>query len=413
MILKILNVLFCIFIFIILNISSCTTTQPNLKNPKITKLQTQKKGYKDKSNLKQHSDWLTQNQYNLNNYLSLYNFISRHLNKNTPLVDKDEELLASISTPILPESIEEAVVIIGILKKYIHSQLPDKQYEEQDLYQQVTSENTNNNQNNIDTINKNNKQEKNSNQNNNDNLSTQQSAQTLQALFEQKNINLENALNKNIFLQHVEIYKMLLLAISATQTTHELNNVESLNVNNNNFNKIIYKTITNKIKEWINLQKTFAIELSEDSQITSNMDTQTTPNQNTPFISMADINKGDELLAEAQILADNKNYKEAIIKAELIPQNSPFYNAAQEKIVFFSNLAIQDLRKKAANIYQYAFSISDIKIKINYLKEAKKFLILALSEYPKASLEQLSKVKNNLDIINKELANFEQINTPK
>lgn len=110
---------------------------------------------------------------------------------------------------------------------------------------------------------------------------------------------------------------------------------------------------------------------------------------------------GEHPLAEAQALADRGDYASAVKKAQAVPEGSPQATQAKDKIKEFSNLAVQDLRKKAASAFQTAMPVTDPKTKAEYLKQAKSFLEEALKDYPEAT--QLPTVRENLRIITQDL----------
>lgn len=120
-------------------------------------------------------------------------------------------------------------------------------------------------------------------------------------------------------------------------------------------------------------------------------------------MSAADLRSTDTLLMEAQNLADNKRFAEAILKASMVPEQNPLYSEAQAKIIQFSNEAVQELRKKAAQAFQDAMPVSDPKARAAYLERAKQHLERALASYPHAPEEQLTTVKENLAVISRDL----------
>jgi tetratricopeptide (TPR) repeat protein len=107
-------------------------------------------------------------------------------------------------------------------------------------------------------------------------------------------------------------------------------------------------------------------------------------------------------LRDAQSLIDQGSYQEAIHRLQQFKEGSPFHASAQEKARNAKNLAVQDLRKKAAAAFQSSMPVGDPKAKSVYLKEAEGYLEQALSMYPDA--EQIDTVKENLAVIKKNLA---------
>lgn len=121
-------------------------------------------------------------------------------------------------------------------------------------------------------------------------------------------------------------------------------------------------------------------------------------------LSPADLRMGDAILMDAQKLASNKMFPEAIAKAQQIPAENAMHVIAQEKIKAFSNQAVQDLRQKAAQAFQSALPVADPKTRAVYLEQARTFLEQAINTYPTA--DQISTVKENLAVITR---NLEQI----
>ncbi|MCX6105784.1 MAG: hypothetical protein NTY08_08155 [Proteobacteria bacterium] len=113
------------------------------------------------------------------------------------------------------------------------------------------------------------------------------------------------------------------------------------------------------------------------------------------------LNSSDNALAEAQAMADRGDFRAAVQRAGGIPSSSGVHAKAQDKIKEFSNLGVQDLRRKAAAAFQTAMPISDPKTRAEYLKQAKAFLEDAIKNFPDAS--QLPTVRENLRVISRDL----------
>jgi outer membrane protein assembly factor BamD (BamD/ComL family) len=107
-------------------------------------------------------------------------------------------------------------------------------------------------------------------------------------------------------------------------------------------------------------------------------------------------------LREAQSLIDRASYQEAIQRLQLFTQDNPFYPLAVDKAKIAKNLAVHDLRKKAATAFESSLPVGDPKAKNAYLKEAEGYLEQAITLYPDA--EQIETVKENLNVIKKNLA---------
>ncbi len=111
--------------------------------------------------------------------------------------------------------------------------------------------------------------------------------------------------------------------------------------------------------------------------------------------------RDDNILLEAETLATQGEYQDAIKKIATLARRSPLFHIAQEKLVEISNKAVHDLRKRAALAFQKAGPITDRNTRAAYLNEAKTYLERALTLYPQA--ENLHTVKSNLVIIAKDL----------
>ena len=117
------------------------------------------------------------------------------------------------------------------------------------------------------------------------------------------------------------------------------------------------------------------------------------------------LNDQDSLLIEAQDLIGKHDYIAAIDLLQKLEHSHVLFETAQEKIKEASNLAVQDLRKRAAKSFQSAIPVSDHKAKLSYLLEAKQYLEEAITKYPAA--DQIATVRQNLSVINKNLSMVE------
>ena len=115
-----------------------------------------------------------------------------------------------------------------------------------------------------------------------------------------------------------------------------------------------------------------------------------------------EVFSGDEArIREAQGLTEQGQFREAVDVLRAIPGDSLYLAEAQSKIREISNLAVQNLRRKAARAFQSARPISDHNTRAAYLRDAKKFLEEALEIFPES--DQLHTVRQNLNVINKSL----------
>lgn len=119
---------------------------------------------------------------------------------------------------------------------------------------------------------------------------------------------------------------------------------------------------------------------------------------------------GDNTLLEAESLATQGEYQNAIKKIATLEEHSPLFQIAQEKLIEISNKAVHDLRKRAALAFQKAGPITDQNTRAAYLNEAKSYLEQALTLYPQA--ENLHTVRSNLVIIARDLEKLQRVATP-
>ena len=87
----------------------------------------------------------------------------------------------------------------------------------------------------------------------------------------------------------------------------------------------------------------------------------------------------DNIVLEADSLANQGEYQSAIKKIATLDRSSPLFQIAQEKLIEISNKAVHDLRKRAALAFQKAGPISDINTREAYLTEAQNYLEQALT----------------------------------
>ena len=114
-------------------------------------------------------------------------------------------------------------------------------------------------------------------------------------------------------------------------------------------------------------------------------------------LSAEDLRRGDSLMTQAQILADQGRFKKAIDTVSGIKEADPLFLSAKEKIKGFSNLAVQRLRQQAAQAFQDAMPATDPETKSKHLEKAKQYLEKALKDFPNS--DQLATVSENLVVI--------------
>lgn len=211
--------------------------------------------------------------------------------------------------------------------------------------------------------------------------------QSLEQLCKDHGVNLPDALTENPLLNGYGVAKQVHAALALGPNSNE------------------FKTeITAALKRQANLWQEFSAALNAPGEENVPAAATADPEDSSPP-NPADLAGGDAVLGEAQALADRGNYQAAIKKATSVPEGSPMRPMAQEKVKEFSNLAVQELRKKAASAFQSAMPVTDAKTRAGYLKQAKGFLEEAIKNYPDAT--QLPTVRDNLRVISRDLEKLE------
>lgn len=217
---------------------------------------------------------------------------------------------------------------------------------------------------------------------------------TLESLAKERDINLADALTENPMLQGYGIAKAFFAAVSKAG-------------NSPGFKTEILTALKNQANNWQMLSQSLnAPGTGESLPPQPEAAASTLPAPAAAATDLlppdpAELHSSDSALSEAQALADRGDFKAAIKKAQAVDKASPLYNSAQEKVKEFSNRAVQDLRKKAAQAFQSAMPLNDKKTRAQYLQQAKSYLEDALNNYPQAA--QLPTVRDNLRVISKDL----------
>lgn len=142
----------------------------------------------------------------------------------------------------------------------------------------------------------------------------------------------------------------------------------------------------------------------EDSGISGEIETPTDEVESIkPPISYfpGEFAEGEDTLNDAKKLANKHLYSEAISKLKSIDEDSPYSTAKLEMIKKYSNQAVKQLRRKAAQSFQSAIPTPDLEAKLDYLKAAETYLRDAIEDFPDA--DQLEKVRANLSMIQKRI----------
>lgn len=218
----------------------------------------------------------------------------------------------------------------------------------------------------------------------------------LEEIFASYPLDLGNLLKSNVALKNHRVYELTLRVLATTSDQEP-------------YKRAIQELIYSEAKSWAALlpepEAGDIIEgdLSSKEEEAPIDGEQTTPQSSTALgISPVDLNQPDATIQAATDLAESGEYRKAIEKLRSVSESSPLYESAQSKIKSYSNLAVQALRRQAAEAFQDAVPVDQTQTKINYLNQAKAYLEQALSDYPDA--EQLDTVKANLAVIDEDLA---------
>ena len=208
---------------------------------------------------------------------------------------------------------------------------------------------------------------------------------------DQFQVDVAGALRQNRWLQHYGVHKLVYETLKITGDSPA-------------FKKPILAEIVRQAQMWGRLGE--AIEADRKGSDTPGKPESPSDNLAAIPLSPADLKSGDAILMEAQTLADRGRYRDAITIIDRISEDDPMHEAAQEKKLNFSNSAVQDLRRKAAQAFQKAIPVTEPRARAAYLEEAKAYLEEAINTYPEA--DQLPTVRNNLDVISRDLDRLQE-----
>lgn len=317
----------------------------------------------------------------------LLEFVLRHTNEANPWTIDDDQYYSTLATPQTPRSLGEAALTLGAVKKTLNPATPAKSsFVESDLTKPAGS-----------VQNPQANPQANSPANPQANPQTQEP--TLEALCLEKKINLAEAVEKNPFLQSYDVVHMVSTALTK-------------NGGSPDFRTKTAAVIQEQAEKWVALRpeqkpaKPVIPPLVAAPGYQANQPATSSPTP-APVVpqgvlgTVSDPKAAESLMNEAQALADQGKFHDAVQKLQQLTPDNPQYGAAHEKAKTISNKAVQELRRKAAKSYQDSLPVSDPKLRASYLKEAKNYLEEAMTNYPEADL--LATVQENLNMINKDL----------
>jgi hypothetical protein len=269
-------------------------------------------------------------------------FVRKHISPNSTFGGSEHEFVASLPNNPASGSIAEAALALGLVKSVLHPLHGDQAtFQEAEITEEGET------------------------------ASKPVSSSSLEALCKSRQVSLADALVENPLLASYGVAKQVMAATWRSSNSEDFVN-----------------EVTVAVRGQANLWAGFAIELGGATAVAT--EDQPAPDGGAmppPVVddvppNPADLRGGDSVLAEAQALA-----------------------AAKDKIREFSNLAVQDLRRKAAQAFQSAMPITDVKARAGYLKQAKTYLEDAIKNYPEAT--QLPTVRDNLRVISRDLEKLE------
>lgn len=288
----------------------------------------------------------------------LLSFFTRQIEEETEILPSDHALIDELISKSPRTTIEEAVLVIAGLKTVMAHHRTKAQFEEVDLFgEQDKAAATAGEDGKPDSV---------------------------QKEMDRLGVDLLSHLRVNPMLQSIKVYSLSVKSVQLGDTPE--------------YKTRVVEVVKDKVKGWAMLHQ-YVSNITIDSVTSSSVSAEVVDPR-----SVADLREADLTIVEAERMAQRKKYQEAVELAQSVGTNSPLHPTASEKVKEFSNLAVMDLRRKAALAFQNAMPVHDLKIKQTYLKEAKGYLELALSSYPDA--DQLSKIKENLAVISRDLSNI-------
>ena len=306
-----------------------------------------------------------------------------------PFTNADKEFLSSL--PPAPESgsLREAAIVVGTLRSCLEEAQDVQSFKEKDL--NVAGENASMPNQSI------------ANPSPNTSSKKLTAANSLERRLGDKQVQLVQSLQKNMLLRSHRVFHLVQKALSVTD-------------NSEAYAKELNQLIVDEASQWAQLlpkspmAPTVPAEAAQSLPVAAEapLDKDEQTRGMTPLVLSPNSQQPEGILASAQQLADNGQFKQAVDQARKIAVGDPAYNAAKEKINTFSNQAVQSLRQKAAQAFQNAMPAADAAVKSAYLEQARAYLQQALSDFPEA--DSLDTVKENLAVITKDV---ERIDTQR
>ena len=258
-------------------------------------------------------------------------------------------------------SIEEAVVVVGVLREILQDTARTKTWQEEDLY-------------------------RNQDRSGGEETYSPEPRPSLAGWLTKYRIDLGKSLQKNLSLRNYRVYALVLQALPVTD------NPETFTIE-------IRKIVEGEARQWAALLPAEPTEeLTEGNQSQTQAEKEAPP---PPALYLSGIREGEAILSEAGELAEKGQYLEAIELINQIQETDPFYPTSREKIKTLSNKAVLLLRQQAAAAFERALPVGDATARAAWLEEASELLRKALQDYPDA--DHLDTVRDNLAVITRDL----------
>ena len=208
-------------------------------------------------------------------------------------------------------------------------------------------------------------------------------------------VELPSTLVDNMFLRNVTTYKLVKSILQRSSDSESYR--DSLN-----------EVITNEASNWAVLAPSVFQQAPESTETQEEVADKVPTIEEDQEITFGpgDLEFADTVLMYSQKLADKGEYKKAISQIKRISEKDPAYMKASLSLKRLSNIAVLDLRQKAAQAFQSAMPIESATAQYSYLEQAKLFLEEALTDFPEA--ENRNTVEENLNIITKRLKQLEE-----
>ncbi len=300
-------------------------------------------------------------------------FASRHALSVAGLSEADEQLLNRMPNQPPPASIQEAAMALGIVKTFNPVNTDSTTFSEHELNSEKKNEDE--------------KPKK-----------LENTGLGLEKAALARGLDLPGALEINPFLQSASVVRLINLAAEKGG-------------NSEAFMKRLRAAMVKQAGEWRILSDRYGPDLAvapkpAPSVTPISIETAAPTGDAARAIiegtgRVSDLHSSDLVINNAAQKADEGQFDKAIETLKRVEKDSPLYKLSQEKTQEFSNAAVRDMRRKAAQAFSAANQANDSGTKGSYLEKAKLILEDALKKYPDA--DQLGTVRENLTVINRDL----------